>query len=63
MIASIKEMRKMISVALKDETQAIKFYNKLLSRTKDQNIINTITEIRNDELDHHRKLEIIKDKL
>lgn len=50
-----------LSSSLKDETSAAKTYTKMINMTSNNKIKQILTEIRNDELDHHKKLEIIKD--
>ena len=46
--------------ALKDEVKAAAFYTKMINSTNNINLRHAINEIRNDELDHHKKLSNIK---
>lgn len=46
---------KQLERAKRDEAQAISFYGKLIKETSDVKMRAVIREIRNDELDHHRK--------
>lgn len=56
----LKLFKKKIRYALKDETKAIKFYNNMIQMVPNENIRDMIIEIRNDELDHHKKLSNLR---
>jgi rubrerythrin len=56
-----KKVRRLINGAMMDEIQARKYYNHLLSLTRgNPKLHRTITEIRNDEIDHFKKLKKLK---
>ena len=58
-----KKFKKKLTSSLKDETSAAKMYTNMMQMTPNQKIQEMLREIRNDEIDHHRQLMIIKDML
>lgn len=45
---------------MRDEISARRYYSRLINSTSDPQLKNKIREIRNDEIDHFRKLRGIK---
>jgi len=55
-----KKLLREIDGAMMDETQAKNYYNKMLKNIKDKDERAKIIEIRNDEIDHFKKLKRMK---
>lgn len=55
-----KKFKKALQYSLLDETKAAKDYAKMIAMVPNEEIKAILTEIRNDELDHHKKLLNIK---
>jgi rubrerythrin len=60
---SYKGFRKKLSSSLRDETAAAKMYTNMMQMVPNPRIVAMLKEIRDDEIDHHRKLMIIRDML
>jgi len=55
-----KKVTKLINGALMDEAAARRYYTKLIASTSDKKVKRAIKEIRNDEIDHFKKLKKLK---